>query len=54
MVSVLLFIDVEESTLAESAELPDRLPLHATTDKETAIIKKGSLNVFFIVYYLNC
>jgi hypothetical protein len=40
IVSVLLFIDTEESTLAESAELPDRLPLHAVRIRRQQLLRK--------------
>jgi len=45
---VVLDEDEEESTLAESAALPDLFPLQAATDSETAIAKSVILNEFFM------
>jgi len=48
VVSVLVLMEVDESTLAESAEPAFLLPLQAASDKERASAKKGSLSEFFM------
>jgi len=50
--SAVVFIEDDESTFAESAELPDLLPLQAATDMETAIAKREILSTFFIVFLI--
>jgi len=54
VVSLVVFIEVEESTFAvsrplESTEPPEFLPLQAAIDSEIARASKGSLNAFFMV-----
>ena len=47
--SELLFTDDEESTLTESAALPDLLLLQANTDSDTVTTKSALLNAFFMI-----
>ena len=49
VVSLVLFMDDDESTFAESAEPPDFFPPQAANEKEIAIAKREILNVFFMM-----
>jgi len=49
VVSVLVLIDVDESTFAESAAVPLLLPLQANNDSDRARAKKGSFEEFFMI-----
>lgn len=48
-VSVVVFMDVDESILAESVLLPYLLPLQASRDNEMAKATTESLNAFFMM-----
>jgi hypothetical protein len=48
VVSEVVLVDDDESTLAESAEPPDLFPLQPATDRETAIASNMILSEFFI------
>jgi len=49
VVSVDVFDELEESTLDESAELPDFFPPHAAADKDKARTKMERLIAFFMI-----
>jgi len=50
---VLFTDELEESTFAESVELPVLFPLHAATENETANANNVIFNVFFMMFILN-
>jgi hypothetical protein len=49
VVSLVVFMELDESVLAVSDELPELLPLHAAIDIEMANASNGSLKEFFIM-----
>ena len=52
VVSLVLFIDDDESVLTESASLPDFFPPHAANDSVSAQATRDNLIAFFMIVVL--